>query len=790
MHVAGHSALNDIPDGVNSSYQDRAYGGAGLDILIGEHRRRPPDRLGRRVQQLPRAVLAVRHRHRQPPERPVAARVPVRALAQRRAPTRRARRTRATTPARNGEPDGELGLVTQKDHGLWQEQTGGPTDPQAGNIPGGKRDMLRGADFNDGSLQGFAVDSGVVDGLERPAAGRGRVARQGRDGRLLRRRVPADLLRDHGVDLDAEADRRLEARTSFVLFDYWSPTDFKFAGIDDSTNKMVIGHRDATGWHYDSQSPFNGSLKPDTLYDLVVDVNGTYVHGRRQRLAVVQLHVRRRGRSPTARRSALNKGLVGFGSNNSRGVIDNITRPDGAGRATLDTTKYFEDGQAEQFTGPSSGTWAQSGGRNVGTAAGERVRARPRSISGRTIRHVVRGRGRRDAEHDRRRRDRVRRLRRQRLQVRRARRRRAARRRRPRRPEARLGRRQRRSRRRSPPAPTTSLDVDAQGHRRDRLAERQRARQLRVQRGRLRTARSASSRSGAHDVGRPLRDQDQRRVLRRRSAAAARDPRSATARVAEGNSGQTPVTVTLSLTAPVAAATTVGWQTVDGSATAASGDYRRRPRHGHLRRRLVHGGGHGVSSRATRRSSRTRRSAIKLDERRLDSTSPNGTGTITIDNDDLPPLTVSVGNATVTEGNSGTSTFNVPVTLSRASTTTVTVIVTTVAGTAKAGTDFQSKTQTLTFAAGVTQPELPGRDRRRHGEGVDRDVHRRALGPDRRRDDRDGHRNRDDRRQRRRDVRRGLGACGCGPRSVADAGCAHARPRAGRGGVGRRGSPA
>ena len=64
-------------------------------------------------------------------------------------------------PARNGEPDGELGLIRQSDHGLWQQQTGGPTDPQAGNIPGGKRDTLRGADFNDGAMQGFAVDSGA-----------------------------------------------------------------------------------------------------------------------------------------------------------------------------------------------------------------------------------------------------------------------------------------------------------------------------------------------------------------------------------------------------------------------------------------------------------------------------------------------------------------------------------------------------------------------------------------------------------------------------------------------------
>ena len=41
-------------------------------------------------------------------------------------------------------------------------------------------------------------------------------------------------------------------------------------------------------------------------------------------------------------------------------------------------------------------------------------------------------------------------------------------------------------------------------------------------------------------------------------------------------------------------------------------------------------------------------------------------------------------------------------TLSRASTTTTTVVVTTVAGTASAGSDFQTKTQTLTFSPGTT----------------------------------------------------------------------------------------
>ena len=47
-----------------------------------QYRRRPADRLGRRVQQLHRSVLAVRHRHRQPPGAAVAVRVPLCQLVQ------------------------------------------------------------------------------------------------------------------------------------------------------------------------------------------------------------------------------------------------------------------------------------------------------------------------------------------------------------------------------------------------------------------------------------------------------------------------------------------------------------------------------------------------------------------------------------------------------------------------------------------------------------------------------------------------------------------------------------
>ena len=42
---------------------------------------------------------------------------------------------------------------------------------------------------------------------------------------------------------------------AYVVFDYFGKTDFKFAGIDISTNKLVMGVRDASGWRVLAQTP-------------------------------------------------------------------------------------------------------------------------------------------------------------------------------------------------------------------------------------------------------------------------------------------------------------------------------------------------------------------------------------------------------------------------------------------------------------------------------------------------------------------------------------------------------
>jgi chitinase len=72
------------------------------------------------------------------------------------------------------------------------------------------------------------------------------------------------------------------------------------------------------------------------------------------------------------------------------------------------------------------------------------------------------------------------------------------------------------------------------------------------------------------------------------------------------------------------------------------------------------------------------------------------------------PSTVSIGNASIAEGNSGTSTLSFPITLSYALTAAVTVTYSTSNGTATAGSDYTAVTGgTVTIPAGQTTGVIP-----------------------------------------------------------------------------------
>ncbi|MEO5610974.1 MAG: Calx-beta domain-containing protein, partial [Ornithinibacter sp.] len=361
-----HGGLNDTAD-TDSTYEDRAYGGAGLDVLIANT---GGDRLIDWVGEfnsylVPFAPFGAATVSRT--VQPQMFEFLYRLSRAQGADATLSQQTGAGSEARNGEPFGEAAVVTQKDD-AWQDQTGGPRDPQAGNIHGGKRDVLRSADFNSSAtLDGFFVDSGAWDvqggALSVAAASLGKDA-------------AAVFYIDDYLPIYYEILASIQAQkptggwkaNAFVIFDYFSPTDFKFAGVDVSINKLVLGHRTASGWVYDTQTPRN--LRAGTYLNLLVAVNGTTVTVQVDGVAALTYTYAPRMLDGVA--YGLNKGMVGVGSDNARGVFDNIAVRILPPEVTLDHSMDLTS-NTSGVTDRTSGSWAASSGGLTGSASAGQV---------------------------------------------------------------------------------------------------------------------------------------------------------------------------------------------------------------------------------------------------------------------------------------------------------------------------------------------------------------------------------------------------------------------------------
>ncbi len=355
--------LNDTTD-THPVYEDRVFGGAGLDILIGNT---GGDRLIDWVGEfnsyiVPFSPFGIATVSRQVPP---ALFEFLYALAR----SQGADPTRATDtgndPARLGEPDGELGLITQKDKGLWQDQTGGPTDPQPGNIPGGRRDVLRSASFNDGTTAGLAADAGTWSVSGGTITGQSSTTGQ---------QSSAIFIEDTTLPAYFELAAKIMTQkptggwkaNAYVVFDYYSDRDFKFAGVNVSTNKFEMGIRDASGWRIVAQTPVQA--KADTWYDLLAAVNGNTVT------------VTIGGRTFTHTFAArivdgepvfLNRGSVGFATDGARVKFDDFRVQVLPPQITLDARVEYDGGLADVLVdeGVKTGSWTKTAGRHVTTAA-------------------------------------------------------------------------------------------------------------------------------------------------------------------------------------------------------------------------------------------------------------------------------------------------------------------------------------------------------------------------------------------------------------------------------------
>ncbi|MGZ4378037.1 MAG: FIMAH domain-containing protein, partial [Gaiellaceae bacterium] len=356
-----HGNLNDQPD-THPTYEDRAYGGAGRDVMIANT---GGDRLIDWVGEFNTYLVPFAPFGMATVSRTLQPQLAEFLYALSKADGADFTRAADTgaDPARNGEPEGELGVVRQQDF-AWHDQTGAPSDPQAGNIPGGKRDVLRTANFNDNQFDGFFVDSGswtASAGVLSVSA-----ASLGKDA------ASVFALPDYlPVFFEVQASISVTKPTggwkgnAYIIFDYQSATAFKFTGIDVSTNKLVMGHRDATGWIVDKQTPFQA--KSDTFYNMLLSVNGlTATLVVNNSAAFSQTY---QARVVDGYSYGLNYGFVGFGSDDSRGNFDNLQVQVLPPQINFDTTENFTGTTPGLYTGASSGTWQLSGGRFIGTPA-------------------------------------------------------------------------------------------------------------------------------------------------------------------------------------------------------------------------------------------------------------------------------------------------------------------------------------------------------------------------------------------------------------------------------------
>ncbi|MBI3406979.1 MAG: DUF11 domain-containing protein [Planctomycetes bacterium] len=175
----------------------------------------------------------------------------------------------------------------------------------------------------------------------------------------------------------------------------------------------------------------------------------------------------------------------------------------------------------------------------------------------------------------------------------------------------------------------------------------------------------------------------------------------------EGNSGTTAFTFTVTLSGATELPATVQFATADGAATTADNDYQSNsgtltfnPGDSSKTITVLVNGDTAFENDET--------FAVNLSSAQ-NATISTATGTGTILNDDTAPPnpSLSISNASVTEGNSGTVNAVFTVTLSAAAAQTVSVDFATADGTATtADNDFQSNSGTLTFNPGQTSKTI------------------------------------------------------------------------------------
>jgi hypothetical protein len=169
---------------------------------------------------------------------------------------------------------------------------------------------------------------------------------------LLDQPLPEDL--ELAVTFNADDVSPQYYSNAFVIFDYQSQTDFKFAGAYVGSDQWIIGHRSASGWIADAQIDTSIGAPIDALTDYSLRV--TIVDD-----SIVTLHANGAPQLTCSYASSVTDGQLGLGTRNSVSRFDDLAvrrliSDDDASMGVLPLSESFDDKAAEHFD-PRFGTW-------------------------------------------------------------------------------------------------------------------------------------------------------------------------------------------------------------------------------------------------------------------------------------------------------------------------------------------------------------------------------------------------------------------------------------------------
>ena len=104
-----------------------------------------------------------------------------------------------------------------------------------------------------------------------------------------------------------------EKENMYIIFDYRSPTDFKYAGAAVGVGKWKIGHSDGSSWATDAT--FNEAIASNTNYDLSLQIADTTAMLLADGIGKVSLDFG----------TSLNGGQTGFAAHDSHAIFDDLS---------------------------------------------------------------------------------------------------------------------------------------------------------------------------------------------------------------------------------------------------------------------------------------------------------------------------------------------------------------------------------------------------------------------------------------------------------------------------------